>query len=99
MIIYNVTVNIELDVHDEWLNWMRNTHVPQVMATGYFTENKICRLLLEEEQGLTYSFQYTCPSLEVYKKYQHECAPALQADVKKRYDGKFVAFRSLLEVL
>jgi hypothetical protein len=99
MIIYNVTINIEMDVHDEWLNWMRTTHVPQVMATGYFTENKICRLLLEEEQGLTYSFQYTCDSLDAYNKYKHECAPALQADVKKRYDGKFVAFRSLLEVL
>ena len=99
MIIYNVTINIESDVHDEWLNWMRETHVPAVMATGLFTESKICRLLHEEEQGTTYSFQYTSKSMADYEKYKAEHAPRLQADVKKKYEGKFVAFRSLLEVL
>lgn len=99
MIIYNVTINIEQDVHDEWLQWMRDVHVHDVMQTGLFTEYKICKLLVEEEQGITYSFQYTCPSLEAYERYRVEHAPRLQADVKKKYEGKFVAFRSLLEVL
>ena len=56
-------------------------------------------MLVEEEQGLTYSFQYICNSMEEYTKYQTQHAPRLQADVKKKYEGKFVAFRSLLEVL
>ena len=99
MIIYNVTINIENDVHDEWLKWMREVHVPEVMQTGLFTENKICRLLVEEEQGQTYSFQYTCKSMQDYETYKANHAPLLQDDVKKRYDGKFVAFRSLLEVI
>ena len=34
MIIYNVTMNVESDIHDEWLNWMRNTHIPKYFATG-----------------------------------------------------------------
>ena len=96
MIIYNVTINIENDVQEEWLKWMREQHVPDVMATGLFTEFKICRLLHEEEQGTTYSFQYTCAALSAYEKYKAEHAPRLQAEVKKRYEGKFVAFRSLL---
>ena len=99
MILYNVTINIEHDVHEEWLKWMREVHIPEVMQTGLFIENKICKLLVDEEQGITYSFQYTCKTLEDYKKYQTEHAPRLQADVKKKYEGKFVAFRTLLEVL
>lgn len=99
MIIYNVTINIESDVHDEWLKWMREVHVPDVMQTGLFLENKICRLLHQEEQGITYSFQYTCASLDEYEKYKSEHAPRLQADVRKKYEGKFIAFRSLLEVV
>jgi hypothetical protein len=27
MILYNVTVNIDHDIHEEWLNWMRSNHV------------------------------------------------------------------------
>jgi hypothetical protein len=99
MILYNVTVNIENDVHDEWLQWMKEVHVPHVMSTGLFVENKIGRLLVEEEQGVTYSFQYTCQSMEVYNQYKNEHAAQLQADVLKKFGGKFVAFRTLLEII
>ena len=30
MIIYNVTIKIDLDVHDEWLAWMKLEHIPRV---------------------------------------------------------------------
>ena len=32
MIVYSVTVNIENEVHDDWLSWMKNKHIPDVMA-------------------------------------------------------------------
>lgn len=100
MILYNVTVNIDNAVHDEWLNWMRTVHVPEVMATGCFVQNKIARLLTEEENGgTTYSFQYFAPSMESYVDYQNTYAAALQADHTKRYKDRFVAFRTLLEIL
>ena len=44
MIIYNVTVNIEDDVHEDWITWMKTTHIPEVMSTGYFLENKIAKV-------------------------------------------------------
>ncbi len=99
MIIYNVTINIENDVHDEWLEWMKTTHVPEVMQTGLFTESKICKILVNEEQGTSYSFQYTCRTMEDYKKYEEEHAPRLRQDVLNRYKDKFAAFRTLLEVV
>ena len=65
MIIYNVTVNIENDVHLDWINWMKTVHIPQVMATGFFLEHKICKVLStqEDETGYTYAIQYTCASM------------------------------------
>ena len=100
MIIYNVTVNIEDSVHNEWLEWMRNSHIPEVMRTGMFVESKILRLLGDDESGgSTYSFQYICESLEKFKQYEENYAPALRADVNSRYKEKFVSFRSLLEIV
>lgn len=99
MIIYNVTVNIEKDVHDEWLEWMKTKHIPDVMATGFFLENKLCKVLVDEEQGITYSFQYTCKNMEDLKEYQRLHAPRLQKEVADKYANKFVAFRTLLEVI
>ena len=99
MIIYNVTVNIENDVHDEWLHWMKTIHIPDVMATGFFIENKLCRVLVDEEQGKTYSFQYTSRNMEDLQEYQRLHAPRLQKEVADRYANKFVAFRTLLEIV
>ncbi len=99
MIIYNVTVNIENDVREEWLQWMKTKHIPDVMATGYFLENKICKVLIDEEQGTTYSIQYTCSSMDDLKEYQAKHAPRLQKEVTDKYANKFVAFRTLLEIV
>lgn len=99
MILYNVTVNIDTDVHDEWLHWMKTVHIPEVMATGLFIENKIARILAEEEGGKSYSIQYLLRSMDDYETYQREHAPELQAEHSKRYAGKFGAFRTLLHVI
>lgn len=99
MIIYNVTINIDKDIHEEWLTWMKNVHIPDVMATGCFLENKICKIIGDEETGINYAIQYTAANLEIYETYKIQHAPALQKDVTEKYPGKFVAFRTLLEVL
>lgn len=99
MIIYNVTVNIDDDVHDEWLDWMKKEHIPAVMQTGYFLENKLCKILVQEEQGTSYSIQYTCANMDDLREYQQKHAPHLQKEHTDRYANKFTAFRTLLEII
>jgi hypothetical protein len=100
MIVYNVTVNIEQNVHTEWLEWMLSTHIPEVMNTGCFVENKVLRLHSEtENDGHTYAFQYFLNSMQDLERYQKEFAPKLQADHKERFKDNFVAFRTILEVI
>lgn len=99
MIIYNVTVNIENDVREEWLSWMKNTHIPDVMSTGFFLEHKICKVLVDEEQGTTYSIQYTAATMKDLEEYQRLHSSRLQKEHNQRYANKFVAFRTLLEIV
>lgn len=99
MIIYNVTVNIDDNVHGEWLNWMRGEHIPEVMATGYFLEHRFAKVLVEEQQGTTYSIQYLAKNMHDLEEYQRDHAQRLQEKHSKKYEGKFVAFRTLLEVV
>lgn len=99
MIIYNVTVNIEDSIHDEWLKWMRTVHIPDVMRTGMFSECRFCKVLSDEDTGSTYSFQYTCQDMKTYEKYRDTHAPALRNQVAEKFGDKFVAFRTLLEVI
>ena len=100
MIIYNVTVNVEHSVHDDWLQWMREIHIPEVMETGLFSHHRILKVLSDEDNGgMTYSVQYYCHSMESYEQYKAKHAPSLQAKALARYKDKFVGFRTLLEEL
>lgn len=99
MILYNVTVSIDANIQDEWLGWMRSTHIPQVMETGCFLESRISRVNGEEEGGVTYAITYLAPSEEILTTYQNEHAPALQADHSAKFAGKFAAFRTTLNVI
>ncbi len=99
MIIYNVTINVDLDVHEAWLKWMKETHIPDVMATGLFLDHRLCRVLAEDEGGVTYAVQYTCSDMATLDRYRADHGPRLQAETEKYYGGKLAAFRTLLEVL
>ncbi len=101
MIIYNVTVNIDNSIHTDWLNWMKTVHIPDVMNTGFFLENRMAKVITtqEDETGHTYAIQYTCANMEDLNEYQDKHSAPLQEAHGKRYQGKFVAFRTLLELV
>ena len=99
MIVYNVTVKIDNEVHDEWVNWMKTVHIPDVMKTGYFLSNRFAKILVDDLDGVNYSIQYTCANMEDLQEYQDRHAHSLQAEHTERYKDKFVAFRTLLEIV
>jgi hypothetical protein len=99
MILYNVTVSIDPEIGEDWLQWMRTEHIPNVMATGCFLESRISRIHGEEEGGLTYSIMYLCPDQQKMDEYRDVYAHALQKDHTERYAGRFAAFRTFLSVI
>ena len=100
MILYNVTVNIEDSAHSEWLEWMKTSHIPDVMRTGMFIDYRMLRLLGDEGSGgHTYSVQYTLESMEKFQQYEDIYAPTFRGEFNNRYKDKFVAFRTLLETV
>jgi hypothetical protein len=100
MILYNVTVNLDKNIEADWIAWMKSDHIPEVIATGFFTESKMYRIIHEQEDGsVNYSVQYFAESLDHVLQYQKEFSPKLQADVTARYQDQIVSFRTVLEAV
>lgn len=100
MMVYNVTLKIDSSIHADWLVWMKTIHMPEVMATNCFTECRLLRLLeTDESDGPTYAAQYTCNSREEYDKYINEFGPTLRKASIDRWGQKFIAFRSIMELV
>jgi hypothetical protein len=84
---------------EEWLEWMNEVHIPEVMATGCFREVGILKVLTNaaDDEGVNYSIQYRAQSLADYERYRDQFAPALQQETRARYGEQILAFRTLLE--
>lgn len=99
MILYNITVNVETGIQPEWQNWMQNHYLPELMKTGAFSACKLCRLIDSPNEGVTYSIQHLCGSLQDYKAYQKEYGEKFRQMHTAQFPDKFVSFESLMEVV
>src|SRR5215813_11467381 len=100
MIVYNVTNKILPRIETGWVQWMKEEHIPEIMATGLFTDYKFFRLLDPvEEEGITYVVQYFSSSLENYQTYIEQFSSQLRKKVTEKWNDQFVAFRTVMQVV
>lgn len=92
---------MQQDIWEEWLFWMKSVHIPDVLATGCFREHRISKVSqpAQEDGSITINIQYYCQNESVLEQYLTIFAPKLQKQHTDRYQGKFVAFRSILQDL
>jgi len=100
MIIYNVTSKIDWSIHDEWVKWMLEEHMPEVAATGCFTQYQLLRILeTDEEEGPSYAAQYFAENRAQYELYIEKFAPDFRQKVFDKWANRMMSFRSIMQVV
>ena len=100
MYLYSITINIDEDVRLDFLSWMKNEFIPQLINTGLFTGKNFLELMNEEKSsGTTYSLQLFMHSDKEFKKYEDDYLDLHQEIFYKKYNNKFVEFRTLLKMV
>lgn len=101
MIIYSVTVSIELDIEHEWLEWMQSKHLTDVMNTGYFNNYRFHKIMepIVDPDRVSYNTLYEVDSLEKLDLYQKEAASQLQQEHQDRFGDQALAIRVVLDQL
>ena len=99
--VYRVAIRVDHEVAEEWLEWMRTVHVPEVLDTGCFTGCTISRQVEPVDVGSRGSFvlEYGLASVEQFEQYQTRHADALREAHTSRYAGRFEASRSISTVV
>lgn len=101
MILYNITIAIDHSVEEEWLQWMKEEHIPEVMDTGKFTEYSLFRVVAsgseQDGKSTSYSVQFYAESMKQVQLYAAIHAPELQQKMARRWPDKLVTFKTLLE--
>jgi Domain of unknown function (DUF4286) len=100
MIVYNLSMKVDLSIEKEWLQWQKTEHIPEVMASGQFTDHKLYKLLEQEDSDAAiYVVQYFCVALDNYHHYVEHTAPLLRQKVFDKWGDKFIAFRTVMQLV
>lgn len=99
MIQYNVTLKLESEIEKDWLNYMQSEHLQDVLDTGLFISCRMSKLIDNQDNEPTYTIQYTLESMKKMHEYQVKHAGRLQEEHTQKFKDKFVAFRTLMEIV
>lgn len=99
MILYNVTVSVDDEIAPEWVSWMKEIHIPEVLATGHFSGYRMLRMLSDQADasGQTYAIQYEAETIGHLENYLSRDAQVLREKHAIRYGSRAIAFRTVLE--
>lgn len=99
-VIYNVTIKVHESIATEWLDWIKNEHIPEVIQTGCFTNATILKIAeTDDSEGPTYAVQYLAPSKAMYNQYIEKHAGNLRQKSFDKWGDKFIAFRTVMHIV
>lgn len=100
MFIYNVTAKVDNSITADWLQWMKEEHIPDIIGTGCFTHAVILHLVESDDaEGITYAVQYHTESRALYNRYIDQFAESMRKKATDKWANKFIAFRTVMQVV
>ena len=100
MVIYNVTTHVESSIEEIWLNWMKEKHIPEMLATKKFKTAKIFKIINENDKGgISYAAQYQCDNKINLEQYLNDFAAKLREDSVNKFGDRILSFRTELELI
>lgn len=98
-VLYNITFKIDKHIESQWLTWMREVHIPEMMGTQCFIQSKMNKMLfIDEEDGVTYTIQYLCDNLKALQKFHATHANLFFEIHDNKFKSHYVSFQSVMEI-
>lgn len=93
MNILNTTYNIETSIEQDWINYIKETHIDLCKQTGLIIDTRFCKVLVEEEmEGKTYSLQLAFKNKEDLVRFKTKFFDKIHTILLTKYLNKVVFF-------
>ena len=99
MIVYKVIIQIEKKIEKDWLNWMRDVHIPEIMDLNIFYKSQLFNIINNKEKEFSsFCIEYCCHSEQEYNIYKKKYSKNLQIKHIEKFKGKFKGERLILSL-
>ena len=99
MLIYNTTFQVDDEVHDNFLIWIKENYIPEVQSYEALKFPRICKILSHRENGSSYSLQWEVENSGLLHRWHLEQGVKLNEEIAKIFKDKVIGFPTLMEVI
>jgi hypothetical protein len=95
-VLYRVTVHVDEEVRDDWVTWMSDVHIPDVLREPGFEDAVVLR---DTSDASRFVIEYRVRDREALERYFAGSADRLRAEHTARYAGRARASREVFELV
>ena len=100
MNIFNITYLVSDKVHEEWLEWIREEHIPFMLSSDYFTQPQVARVITSaKEEGTSFSVQFHVQDMHTLKLWNKEYSLLFKENCSQKFGEDVLFFTTVLELL
>jgi len=100
MVVYNVTTKLSWQIEEAWLQWQKESLIPEMLRTALISDHKIFRLLgQDDDEGPTFTTQYFFNSTEDYEEYERLYSAAIRKKAIEKWNDQSISFHSVMQLV
>ncbi len=97
MIVFNTTYLVPKNLETVFLAWMKAEYVPAVMDTHLLGSPRLYKVLVNEDEGITYSLQFDAEGVSQMADFKKRCLPEMERMVFEKFGEALLHFSSYLK--
>ena len=98
MLIYNTTFHTEDEEHNNFLDFIKNTYIPEAIKSNFLHSPTLSRIFPHYEQrGVSYSLQFKVKNIEVLDLWIENEGKSLHHELKNKFGNKVAGFTTIME--
>lgn len=100
MLIVNTTYHVSEDIQTDWIFWVKNEYIPEVIKTNMMVQPRFFHLLIEDEPGnVSYALQFEVKDLDTLENWFQKYGTEMQVTMSNRFQEKVMGFTTMMETV
>ena len=97
MLVFNTTYLVSKASENDFLAWMKAVYVPAVQKIGLLGAPRLYKVLVSEEEGVTYSLQFDAETVADMSKFRNQYLDELEQLLFLRFGESVLHFSTYLK--
>ena len=98
MIIYNTTFNVPENLQTEFLDFMRNEYIPQVIQSDILKEPRLSRIFgREDDDGYSFALEFKADNIQDLEEWNKKEGKKLYFKVLTKFRQNILGFATLMQ--